>query len=155
MTGDALAAAVRGELEQRRARAAELRREAARAGANFAELARQYSDDAATRERGGDLGTFAHGAHTRAFDDAAFKLKPGEVSEVIETEYGYHILKLTAREPSRAVSLEEAAHGIRTRLLAQKQARLLADWLEEARRKAQVRVKEAYRFGELKTKFPA
>jgi parvulin-like peptidyl-prolyl isomerase len=154
MTGDALATAVRGELEQRRARAAELRREAARAGANFAELARQYSDDAATRERGGDLGTFAHGAHTRAFDDAAFKLKPGEVSEVVETEYGYHIVKLTGREPSRAVTLEEAAHGIRTRLLAQKQARLLADWLEEARRKAQVRIKEAYRFGELKTKFP-
>jgi parvulin-like peptidyl-prolyl isomerase len=156
LTGDALAVAVRRELEQRRARAAELRREAARAeGANFAELARARSDDAATRERGGDLGTFARGAHTRAFDDAAFKLKPGEVSEVIETEYGYHVIKLTGREPARAVRLEEAAPEIRARLLAEKRARLLALWLKEARGKAKVSIKEAYRFGGLKTEFPA
>ncbi|HEV2881565.1 MAG TPA: peptidylprolyl isomerase [Pyrinomonadaceae bacterium] len=156
LTGDALAAAVRRELELRRALAAELRREAARAeGAHFAELARARSDDAATRERGGDLGTFAHGAHTRAFDDAAFKLKPGEVSEVVETEYGYHVIKLTGREPARAVRLEEAAPEIRTRLLAEKRARLLALWLKEARGKAKVSIKEAYRFGGLKTEFPA
>ncbi|MCA1564258.1 MAG: peptidylprolyl isomerase [Acidobacteria bacterium] len=155
LTGAALAAAVRGELERRRARAAELRREAARAGANFAELARAYSDDAATRERGGDLGTFAHGAHTRAFDDAAFALKPGEVSAVVETEYGYHVIKLAGREPARAVRLEEAAPEIRTRLLKEKRARLLADWLKEARGKAKVSISEAYRFGGLKTEFPA
>jgi parvulin-like peptidyl-prolyl isomerase len=155
LNGDALAVAVRGELERRRARATELRREAARAGANFAELARARSDDAATRERGGDLGTFAHGAHTRAFDDAAFALKPGEVSDVIETEYGYHIIKLTGREPARAVRLEEAAPEIRTRLLKEKRARLLAGWLKEARGKAKVSIREAYRFGGLKTEFPA
>lgn len=155
LTGDALAAAVRGRLEQRRALAEEVRRNAVQKHASFANLALEYSDDAATRERGGDLGTFAHGAHTRAFDDAAFKLKPGEVSGVVETEYGYHIIKLTEREPARAVRLAEAADGIRTRLLAEKQARLLAGWLRDARGKAKVSIKEAYRFGRLQAEFPA
>ncbi|HYO99105.1 MAG TPA: peptidylprolyl isomerase [Pyrinomonadaceae bacterium] len=155
LTGDLLARAVRGELENRRAQAEDVRRNAIQSHASFASLAQQYSDDQATRERGGDLGTFARGAHTRAFDDAAFALKAGEVSEVIETEYGYHVIKLHGREAARAVSLAEAAPEIRRRLVAQKQAALLAGWLKEARGRADVRIKEAYRFGALKTEFPA
>ncbi|HEX8129669.1 MAG TPA: peptidylprolyl isomerase [Pyrinomonadaceae bacterium] len=155
LTGDMLAVAVRRELQRRRALAEEVRYNAVGRHASFANLAREYSDDAATRERGGDLGTFARGAHTRAFDDAAFKLKPGEVSEVVETEYGYHIIKLAGRDDARAVTLREATPDIRTRLLAEKQARLLAAWLKEARGKAKVSIREAYRFGRLKTEFPA
>lgn len=155
LTGDVLARAVQGELENRRAQAEDVRRNAIQSHASFASLAQQYSDDQATRERGGALGTFARGAHTRAFDDAAFALKAGEVSRVVETEYGYHVIKLHGREAARAVSLAEAAPEIRRRLVAQKQAALLAGWLREARARADVRIKEAYRFGALKTEFPA
>ena len=155
LTGDLLARAVRGELANRRALAENLRRNAVEAHAGFDSLAREYSDDPATRERGGDLGAFARGAHTRAFDDAAFALKAGEVSNVVETEYGYHVIKLRGREPARTVSLAEAAPEVRRRLVAQKQAALLAGWLKEARARASVRIKEAYRFGALKTEFPA
>lgn len=155
LTGDVLAGAVRGELKNRRALAEDLRRSAVKAHASFDSLAQEYSDDPATRARGGDLGTFARGAHTRAFDDAAFRLRTGEVSEVVETEYGYHVIKLRGREPARTVSLAEAAPEVRRRLVAQKQAALLAVRLKEARARASVRIKEAYRFGALKTEFPA
>jgi parvulin-like peptidyl-prolyl isomerase len=154
LAGDALAAAVREEMARRRQKAEELRRRAA-AGEDFARLARENSDDAATRERGGDLGTFARDTHARAFDEAAFALKVGGVSPVVETEYGFHVIKLARREAARAVSLDEAAPEIRQRLAATKQAQVLQGWLEAARARAQVRVAEPYRLGELKAKYPA
>jgi peptidyl-prolyl cis-trans isomerase C len=154
LAGDALAAAVREELARRRARAEDLRRRAA-AGEEFARLARENSDDAATRERGGDLGTFARDTHARAFDEAAFALRVGAVSPVVETEYGFHVIKLARREAARAVSFAEAAPEIRQRLAAAKQAQVLQGWLEGARSRARVRVADGFRFGELKDKYPA
>jgi parvulin-like peptidyl-prolyl isomerase len=154
LAGDALAAAVRDEIARRRAKAEGLRRRAA-AGEDFARLARENSDDAATRERGGDLGAFARDTHARAFDEAAFALRVGGVSPVVETEFGFHVIKLTRREAARAVALGEAAPEIRKRLAAARQAQVLQGWLEGARARAQVRVADAYRFGELKAKYPA
>ncbi|HLL73848.1 MAG TPA: peptidylprolyl isomerase [Pyrinomonadaceae bacterium] len=152
--GPALEAAAREELGRRRGKAEELRRRAA-AGADFAALARANSDDPASRERGGSLGAFARGAHTPAFDAAAFALRPGQVSPVVETEFGFHVIKLASREPARAFSLAEAAPEIRRRLTAAKQARALRDWLRDARKSAQVRVREPFRFGALRDEFPA
>ena len=154
LTGDALAAAVRAEIARLRGKAEELRRRAA-AGADFAALARAHSDDPASRERGGGLGTFAREAHTRAFDEAVFRLQPNEVGPVVETEFGFHVVKLHTRHPPRTFSLSEAAPEIRRRLLADKQARTLRDWLAEARRRSQVRVSEPYRFGALRNEYPA
>jgi parvulin-like peptidyl-prolyl isomerase len=155
LAGEPLDAAVREEMARRKAKAEELRRRAATAGADFARLARETSDDDATKTRGGDLGTFARDAHTRAFDEAAFALKVGELSQVVQTEYGFHIIKLNAREPARALTFDETAPDIRKRLSAAKQAQTLRDWLDAARSRAQVRVAEAFRVGELKDKYPA
>jgi peptidyl-prolyl cis-trans isomerase SurA len=65
-----------------------------REGADFETTARQYSDDPSTRERGGDLGWFRSGSMVREFDQIAFALRPGEVSGIVETSFGFHIIKL-------------------------------------------------------------
>ena len=64
-----------------------------RAGEDFAELAKKNSDDDATRPDGGDLGFFRHGSMLDAFEEAAFQLRPGDVSDVVKSEIGYHIIK--------------------------------------------------------------
>lgn len=154
LSGADLEQGVRRELARRRARVEELRRKAA-TGADFAALAREFSEDAGTREQGGDLGFFRRGTHTPAFDEAAFALKAGELSRVVETEYGFHLVKLLEREEPRALSLEEAAPAIRRRLLAPREAERLNSWLREARQRARVRLNEPFRFGKLKELYPA
>jgi peptidyl-prolyl cis-trans isomerase C len=154
LTGDALNAAVREEMNRRRARAEELRRKAA-GGADFAALARESSDDPSSRASGGELGTFTRNTHTRAFDDAAFALKPGAISSVVETDFGFHIIRVTAHEMARALTLAEATPEISKRLQTGREAARLTDWLKQARRTATVRIKEPFRFGKLRDEFPA
>jgi len=77
-------------------RQAESIRQQAAAGADFAELARRYSQDT-SKDQGGDLGYFAHGAMVPQFDEAAFKLQPGQISPVVETAFGWHVIKVEDR----------------------------------------------------------
>src|SRR2546423_1469392 len=132
------------EMNKHRARAAELLNQLKR-GASFAELARRDSDDPASRERGGDLGWFARDAHTPRFDEAAFALKPGQLSAVIETEYGFHVIKAAAHQPQRTRGFNEVRARIEQQLLARKRAERLTAWLAERRRAASVSINPAYR----------
>jgi parvulin-like peptidyl-prolyl isomerase len=82
--------------KQARATAEELVRRA-RAGENFDALAKEYSTDPSNKDKGGDLGWFGRGRMVKAFEDAAFALQPGQVSDVIQTQFGYHIIKVDER----------------------------------------------------------
>lgn len=80
-------------------------------GEDFIKVAREHSDDTGTREVGGDLGFFERRMMVQEFDEAAFNLKPGEVSDIVQTGFGYHIIKLTELPPSP--SFEEDKENIR------------------------------------------
>jgi len=90
-----------------------------RDGADFAALAKANSSDSGSAAQGGDLGYFARGAMVKSFADAAFALKDGEISDVVETEFGYHIIKLTGIKPGAVRSFDEVRKEIESDLRQQ------------------------------------
>lgn len=98
-------------------RKAEALLERLRAGEDFAALAKENSDDPGSAAQGGDLGEFARGTMVKAFEDAAFALEPGQTSEIVETMYGYHIIRVEEKKPGRTRPLEEVGEEIREHLI--------------------------------------
>lgn len=87
-----------------------------RAGANFAEMARKSSQDTGSAAQGGELGWIQRGQTVKPFEDAAFSMKPGQISGIIKTEYGYHIIKVEDRQQAHVKSLDEVKASIRATL---------------------------------------
>lgn len=109
---------------------------AIKAGADFARLASQVSQDAATRERGGDLGFIAKGLVIPEIEKAAFALKAGEVSPVVKTQLGFHILKVDeVRAPKPAV-FDAVKKDLKAAILADKISKAWPGFLQELRDKA-------------------
>lgn len=75
--------------------------------ASFGELARRHSNDPGSAERGGDLGAFTRGMMVKEFDDAVFSMKPGELAGPVQTQYGYHIIRLDEVKPVKTTPLAE------------------------------------------------
>jgi peptidyl-prolyl cis-trans isomerase D len=103
----------------------------AKAGADFAELARQHSEDTSA-EQGGELGLFGRGEMVPEFEQAAFALEVGEISDLVRTTYGFHIIKVNQRQEPMTRPLDSVREEIRN-VLTQEKA---ADQMEEAIRSA-------------------
>jgi len=84
-----------------------------RAGGDFATLAKKYSEDQGSAQNGGDLGCFAPGRMVPEFDDAVFALQPGQVSELVKTSFGYHVIRLASKRESTVLPLAQVKERIR------------------------------------------
>ncbi|MEO6829308.1 MAG: peptidylprolyl isomerase [Acidobacteriaceae bacterium] len=91
-------------------------------GANFAELAKKYSDDPGSKEQGGELGFVQHGATVPEFDRTAFSLKAGQLSGVIRTQFGFHILQVEKKQPAHVKPVDEVHDLIMADLTQQTQS---------------------------------
>jgi peptidyl-prolyl cis-trans isomerase D len=121
----------REEAEVRKAAEAVLKR--ARAGEDFAKLANQYTDEEIGRTRGGDLEYFGRGQMAREFEEAAFALQPGEISDLVRTPFGLHIIKVTDRREATTRTLDEVRGQIEDQIKwerAQDEAQRTADELD-------------------------
>lgn len=107
-------------------------------GKDFAEMAKLHSEGP-SKERGGDLGYFPRGAMVKPFEEAAFELKVDEVSEVVQTPFGYHIIKVYDRKPSRQVGFEEAQSKIGNRLRQEKMRSEIESYLETLEESADIK----------------
>ncbi|MCX6118703.1 MAG: peptidylprolyl isomerase [Proteobacteria bacterium] len=97
-------------------------------GADFAKLASALTDEASGKARGGDLGLFSRQDMVKEFSDAAFAMKSGDISGVIESPFGFHVIKVESKVEAKTVSLEQATNDIATKLIKEeKAAKLLTE----------------------------
>ena len=104
----------------------------AKGGADFAELAKKNSTDSNASE-GGDLGTFAHGQMVPEFESAAFALKPNEISGVVTTQFGYHIIQALEKEPARVEPFEKVRPDLERELRGQRVVEVVQDTADKMR----------------------
>ena len=88
-------------------------------GEDFAALAKTYSEGP-SGPKGGDLGSFGRGQMVKPFEDAAFSLKPNETSDIVETKFGYHLIKVVEKQPAKKIAYADAKDRINKRLKDQK-----------------------------------
>lgn len=113
----------------------------ARNGKDFAELAKSFSEDPAARKDGGDLGSFKKGDMQPELEKAIIALKPGEISELVSTPVGLHIIKLETRQSGTARSLESVRSDIEETLYRKKSEERFSQWAKDLRGKASVEIR--------------
>jgi peptidyl-prolyl cis-trans isomerase C len=119
-------------------------------GEDFVGLARNFSDDTASKSIGGDLGFFPRGKTVKPFEDAAFSLKPGEVSGIVETQFGYHIIKAEEKKAPSIDTFENAKERIQQKLLQDSMRVKASEFIENAMKDAKVEIHPEVLAGEKK-----
>ena len=117
---------------------AEVLLEQIKAGADFAQLAKANSDDPGSAQNGGDLNFFGKGQMIPPFEKAAFELEVGQISDVVETRYGYHIIKVTDHKDAGVTTFEEVKEDLINMLKQRKQNELAKQYIEDLKAKATI-----------------
>jgi peptidyl-prolyl cis-trans isomerase D len=125
------AGATASEKAAAKKRAEELLEQAKKAPEKFADLAKQHSQDPGSKDQGGDLGLFGRGSMVKAFDDAVFAMKVGEIAGPVETDFGYHVIRLTDAKGEGALPLEKVRPQIEQELKRQKAGKRFAELAEQ------------------------
>ena len=108
------------EVAEIKTKAEDILGQARKKGANFEDLAKKYSEDPGSKTKGGDLGWLVQGQTVPEFEKAAFTLPKGEISDLIKTQYGFHIIKVLDKETAHTKTFDEVKDTLRTPLLLQK-----------------------------------
>jgi peptidyl-prolyl cis-trans isomerase D len=115
------------EVEEIHQKAEDVLKQANKKGANFEELAKKYSEDPGTKDKGGDLGWITQGQTVPEFEKVAFSLPKGSISDLVKTQYGFHIIKVLDKETAHTKTFDEVKDSIRAPLMLAKADRQGAD----------------------------
>ena len=125
--------------ESIRLKAAEVLKQA-KAGKDFADLARRYSQDPGSAVNGGDLGFFDRGQMVGPFDEVAFTLQPGQMSDLVETTFGYHVIRVAEKQPSRTIPIDEVRPQLQQFLEGQNREQQTQTFIESLKAKGKVEI---------------
>jgi parvulin-like peptidyl-prolyl isomerase len=114
----------------------------AKAGEDFAQLAREFSEDSGSREKGGELPPFTRGYSVPEFEAAAFALGANQISDLVTTKFGFHIIRVHEKIAARKIPYAEAQKDIKEYLAVQDAQKQLPDYLKKLRTAAGVEVLE-------------
>ena len=106
-------------------------------GGDFAELAKEKSQ-CPSASRGGDLGYFARGKMVPSFEEAAFSLTPGKISDIVETKFGYHLIKVVDKKPADTIAFDDVKESIQQYLRADSAKKEIAAHVEKLMKKAKI-----------------
>jgi peptidyl-prolyl cis-trans isomerase D len=115
------------ERQAARAKAEQLLIQARKVPQNFAALAKQHSQDPGSAANSGDLGYFGRNMMVKAFEDAVFQMKPDEISDIVETDFGFHIIKLTAIKDAKPVDFDEVKGQVEQQIKKEKAGKLFGE----------------------------
>jgi len=107
-------------------------------GGDFAAIAKENSEDPGSASKGGDLGFFPRGKMVKPFEDAAFAMKPGQISDLIQTNYGYHIIKVTDHNDASVTPFEQVKAQIVAQLSGEKKNAIIKQYIQSLKDKAKI-----------------
>ncbi|MBV8152624.1 MAG: peptidyl-prolyl cis-trans isomerase [Candidatus Eremiobacteraeota bacterium] len=114
-----------------------------KSGGKFEDLAKQYSSDPSSKDKGGDLGWFSRGQMVPAFQDAAFSQKVGVVGPPVKSPFGWHIIEVLGRKPAQVATLANSSDKIREILSNQQEQQQIPPFLSGLRAKANIQIYDA------------
>lgn len=145
LTDEEIEKKVQAEMQKRKNEITKIMAELKKQPEKFAELAKKHSQDPSSGKKGGDLGFFSKEEMVPEFSDAAFSTKPGEISKIVQTEFGYHIIKVVDRKKAGYVPFDEVKTLIEKRLIDGKKVEVLTTLIKSSKESAEiVYLNEAY-----------